>query len=43
MYTDDSKVILKTAVIFRESEPQENGGILTMATSYNLDLQFTFS
>lgn len=42
MYANDSKVILQTGVILRSSEPQENEGILTVASSHNLQVHLFF-
>lgn len=42
MYANDSKVILGTGAILRSSKPQENGGILTVATSHNLGANLFF-
>lgn len=42
MYANDSKVILGTGSILRSSKPQENGGILTVATSHNLGANLFF-
>lgn len=42
MYANDSKGIPQTGVILRSSEPQENGGILTVVASHNLGVNLFF-